>query len=248
MNKATPTAVVSDAWQYPGRTFEAWIPDLIERDRVIMAARPGMMRKLLPVRIDDSGVFSGGCYLFDSYENAQAFETWVREDFVLDGVNFFDRGAFLDPEGHLWHIVGMEDLADVHTSQDAMRFQRWHLPRTPSIEQLQQSWPTVRKDASSSGLSSIWLLYCPDAHHPQLGLVMSSGLRSDKSAGDTLPLLDGLESLPSPATELAGELDGTKVFDRTSWIYTVWFPVTGGGDKAPLFPSSPPLPFPTRRL
>ena len=225
-----------------------WIPDLIERDRFIMAARPGLLRKLLPIRIDDVGVFSGGCYIFDSFENAQAFESWVKNDFILDGLNFFDRSAFLEANGHLWHIVGMEDLGDVRTSQDAMRFQRWHLPAPTELEKLRtEHWPAIWASAQAAGLSSIWLLYCPDPHHPQIGLVMASKLRDDRKRDDELPSLAMLEGLASPASELAANLGATKVFDRTSWIYTVWFPVTGGDDEAPLFPNSPPLPSPSSR-
>ena len=56
-----PTAVFSDTFQLPGRTLDPRAPEMIERDRLIMAARPGMIRKLLPLRIDESGVFCGGC-------------------------------------------------------------------------------------------------------------------------------------------------------------------------------------------
>ena len=80
MDHEMPAAVVSDAWQYPGDSLHPWIPDLIERDRPVMAARPGVLRKLLPIRIDESGVFSGGCYLLDTQENAIAFQDWVTND------------------------------------------------------------------------------------------------------------------------------------------------------------------------
>ena len=35
------------------------------------------------------------------------------------------------------------------------------------------------------------------------------------------------------------------IHDLTSFLYTVWFPVTGkASDRAPLWPNSPPLPAP----
>lgn len=246
MNDEMPAAVVSDAWQYPGASLDPWIPDLIERDRPIMAARPGVLRKLLPIRIDDSGVFSGGCYLIDTIQNAAAFQDWVTNDFVLDGKNFFDRDAFLEAHGHLWHVAGIEDFEAVETSQHLMRFQRWAIPRPSSAEELRvQHWPTVRAHAQQAGLTSAWLLYSPDPHHPQAGLVLAAKRPASPSSPAQLPSLSWLEQLASPGAPMAGTLGATKVFDRTSWIYTVWFPVTGTNDKHPLFPNSPPLPSPS---
>jgi hypothetical protein len=42
MNNQMPAAVISDAWQYPGASLDPWIPDLIERDRPVMAQCHGL--------------------------------------------------------------------------------------------------------------------------------------------------------------------------------------------------------------
>jgi hypothetical protein len=205
-----------------------------------------VLRKLLPIRIDESGVFSGGCYLLDTVENAIAFQDWVTSDFVLDGTNFFDRDAFLEAHGHLWHVAGIEDVGDVDTSQHLMRFQRWALPRPSSAEDFRKEhWPGVREHAQQLGLTSVWLLYNPDQHHPQAGLVLAAARSSDSRSPAELPSLSWLEQLASPGAAMASTLDATKVFDRTSWIYTVWFSVSGTGGKMPLFPNSPPFPLPS---
>ncbi|MGH3167190.1 MAG: hypothetical protein ACRDN0_15035, partial [Trebonia sp.] len=81
--------------------------------------------------------------------------------------------------------------------------------------------------------------------HPQAGLVLAARRPASASSPTELPSLSWLEQIASPGAAMAAALGATKVFDRTSWIYTVWFPVTGTNDKPPLFPNSPPLPLPS---
>jgi hypothetical protein len=246
MSSEAPTAVFSDTFQLPGTELDPRAPEMIERDRMIMAARPGMIRKLLPLRVDASGVHTGGCYAFDTYENAKAFRDWVVNDFVLDGVRFFDRPVIMEPAAQLWRLVGWEDFGDVRTDQDAMRLERWHITARPAIEDLrEQQWPVIRDRARAAGLTSVWLLYEADEHHPQLGLVTVAGREPGAPRGSSVADLSGLDGSPSLGGALASELGGTKVFDRTSLVYMVWFPVTGGpGDEPPVWPNSPPLPGP----
>lgn len=154
------TAVFSDTFQFPGLEADPRTPDMIERDRVIMAARPGMLRKLLPLRVDE-------------------------------------RGA-----------------------------------------------------ARRARLSSVWLLYCPDEHHPQIGLVTVASHDGHTPTGVAKDDLTRLESLPSLGAALAEELGATKVFDRTSWIHQVWFPLPAAGadyESSSPWPNSPPLPAPVQR-
>jgi len=246
MRNGAPTAVFTDTFQLPGSDLDPRAPQMIERDRLIMAARPGMVRKLLPLRLDPSGVHTGGCYLFDTYANAKAFRDWVVNDFVLDGVKFFDRPVIMEPAAQLWQLVGCEDFGNVHTAQDVMRLERWHVATCPAIEALrEQQWPAIRDGAREADLTSIWLLFEPDEHHPQLGLVTVAGRGEGTSRGTSLADLSRLEAQPSLAEALARELGGTKVYDRVSLVYMVWFPVTGGpDDEPPVWPNSPPLPGP----
>lgn len=242
----TPTAVYSNTFQLPGRELDPRAPGMIERDRLVMAARPGMFRKLLPLRIDESGVHTGGCYLFDTYENAKAYRDWVANDFALDGVKFLDRPVIMEPRDQLWQVVGFEDFDDVRTAQDVMRFERWHVAVRPDVDALRErQWPEFRDHARAAGLTGAWLLCGPDGHHPQLGLITVAAREPAVERGAAVPDLSILESMPSLGAALAAELGGTKVFDRTSLVYMVWFPITGGeSDEPALWPSSPPLPGP----
>jgi hypothetical protein len=242
------TAVFSDAFQLPGREVDPRTPDMIELDRVVMAARPGMLRKLLPLRVDAHGVTCGGVYLFDTYENAAAYGTWVAEEFVLDvgfGADtlFLDRPVFIEPTAQVWQLIGAEDFADVRTSQDVMRFERWHTLEPADVEDLRARWPEVRRRAQEAGLTSVYLMYAPDRFHPQLGLVTVAA-NATPPTGDAARDLAQLESQPSLGEEIAAHLGATKVFDRTSWVYEVWFPIEEGNDHegSTVWPNSPPLP------
>lgn len=240
-------AVFSDAFQFPGRRLDPIAPPMIERDRLVMAARPGMIRKLLPLRQDRQGVFCGGCYAFDTYENAAAYGDWCANGFVLDGTLFLNRAPFLEPASQLWDIAGAEDFGDVVDQQTIMRVERWHIPSTPDLAQLQNAaWPKVRDKARTAGFTTAWLLLSRDKYHPQLGLVTAAtgkvseaNLDAEESAS-----IRRVEAIHSPAADLAETLSGTQVFNRTSWIYMIWHPITQG-ETSPLtaqWPVSPPLP------
>ena len=100
----------------------------IERDRMYMAARPGMLHKHIPISFDaNHNVFSGGRYLFDTAEHAREYRDWVFNTYVLDGVNFLKRSYFLNPDCHAWTVIGAHDFGDVHSSQIVLRTERWSL-------------------------------------------------------------------------------------------------------------------------
>src|SRR5215467_1535015 len=106
------------------------IVPMIERDRTFQSARPGFLRKFIPLLIDPaSGNFlSGGRYLFRTAQDALQYQIWLWRDFVLDGVAFFDRPAFLNPECHTWDVVGVADLVPYDEHQVVMRTERFRVP------------------------------------------------------------------------------------------------------------------------
>lgn len=243
-------AVVSDSFQFPGEIMSSGAPEKTEKNRWSMAARPGELRKLMPIRVDNTGVFSGGSYLFDTWENAQKFVDWVNNDFIVDGYHYFDNPRYLEKTVQIWHIAAAEDFAPVESKQKIMRFQRWHLPEDVSPKQLgEEWWPTLREAAVKDDLSSLWLLVGIDEHdRPELGvLLVSDGDPAEAvndAYGSEAESIHRLESLESPGEQIAEALNATKLFDRTSWIYNIWSPIEDGDtslDKV-LFPVSPPMP------
>lgn len=241
------TAIFSDDFQFPGTSIyedmHSETPEFIEKCRLVMAARPGMLRKLLPLREDSNGLFCGGAYLFDTYENAQDYAKWCAEEFTVDGIQFLDLQEILELTPQLWRIAGAEDFAPIQGEQKVMRFQRWHLPEAVDPVYLREKWwPSLREAAVKDGLTSAYLLAGTDARHPhpQLGVILTSD--GDPNKGEES--LRRMESWQSPGQKIAEALNGTKALDRTSWLYMVWHPIEEG-DLSPDtadWPVSPALP------
>lgn len=239
-------AVFSDEFQFPGRELGSAVPGYIETDRFVMAARPGMLRKLLPIRIAPDGVFCGGTYAFSTLEEATAYADWCTNEFRLDGKTLFlDRPEFLEPRSQLWEVAGILDSGNVDR-QKIMRVERWHTLAPPSLDELKETWlPQLTKAAHEQSVESVWLLRGTDPVHPQLGLVTAYDADTTSATADSSsPALREIESRPSLLSGCEEQYAATKVFDRTSWIYMIWHPIAQG-DEAPEateWPSSPPLP------
>lgn len=219
------------------------IPGDIERDREVMVRQPGMLHKHLPVRIDPASgaAFSGGRYLFDTYENAEAYRRWVLDEFVVDGVPFPQRSYFVDPVFLAWQVVGAHDFDPIDTHA-AIRFERWSLAGPGGREFLDELWAEARREARKRGLASVWMLY--SGERGEAGLVTVAKRSADAAPGEvdggSLALL-GQRSL-GDAIEHAGR--GTPVFDRTGLVWTLWLPRAAPGEAPSLWPNSPPLPAP----
>lgn len=238
-------AVFSDEFQFPGANINADVPGYIEADRLVMAARPGMLRKLLPLRVSPEGVFCGGTYAFSTREEAEAYAHWCTYEFKLDGETLFlDRPEFLEPRAQLWDVAGIGDFGPTE-GQKIMRVERWHALQAPSLSQLRDEWlPRVIEQAQAQGIQSAWLLLGTDPIHPQIGLVTSYDAdTSSANQGSASHEITNVESRPSLLAGIEDAFAATKVFDRTSWIYMIWHPVEDG-DANPLaaeWPISPPV-------
>jgi hypothetical protein len=217
----------------------------IERDRVIMATRPGMRQKHLPILVDQQtgNLLSGGRYLFDTAENAQAYKSWVENEFALDGILFFQRPYFLNPVYYAWDVIGAHDFKDVFTSHTVVRLERWNLPDGNHQSALDEVWPSIRERAEQQGLSSVWLMH--NERERLAGIVSVAGRVGPQNPNEPdFASLGALESLPSLG-QTFNERGWEKAFDRTSWVLTIWFPVEPGGSDTPaLWPNSPPFPSP----
>jgi hypothetical protein len=219
----------------------------IERDRMYMAARPGMLHKHIPISFDPSGtVLAGGRYLFDTAEHARQYRDWVFNTYVLDGVLFLKRPYFLSPECHAWTMIGAHDFADIHSSQIVLRTERWSLnnARWP-VWTLEQKFDAILATAQVSGLTSVWLLY--DQEEALASLVYFGGRVGPSDPGS--PDMASLNAL-AEAPRLGAIFDGEgwkRTFDRTQWALTIWFPFALGDRGEPaLWPNTPPFPQPSQ--
>jgi hypothetical protein len=216
------------------------IAPVIERDRMYMAARPGMQEKHIPFNPPTLMLpaQTGGRYLFDSYQLARDYLTWVQQEYVLDGVLFFQRTDFVDPRCHVWEVVGAWEPGDPRTSHHFIRTERLRGPANHTPAQLRallgHRWTGLRAQAEHRGLSGVRLMFSPDERLIEIVYLASRevhgmlGLQSLISLG--LPLIEG---------------GATREFDRTQFVLTMWSPFVAGdqGEPAP-FPNSPPLPGP----
>jgi hypothetical protein len=218
---------------------------ILELDRRVMSAQPGFIHKHIPIGLDfaTGDVFSGGRYLFDSVDDAQDYLHWLQTTPLYDGVKFFDRPYVLKPECHAWSVIGSEEFGDIDTSQVVVRTERWTTPEGNQRALLKDFWPEVRKEAKRRGLTGVWLLYNKKER------LVSIVTFADRIGPDDTDDLD-VESLGALAAEdsLGEPFDDAgwgKVFDRTQFVLTIWFPFKRGDTGTPsVWPNSPPFPAP----
>jgi hypothetical protein len=227
----------------PDAPFDQIAP-LLERDRMYMAARPGFMLKFVPLRIDPltNEVTSGGRYLFKTKEDADAYRTWVMNDFTLDGVKFFDRPYFLSPDCRAWSVIGAHEFSDTST-QVLVRTERWRVPASNQRQLLSDRWPALRSAAADRGFSVVELLYNKQDQMVSVIAIANRIVPPDPYVPDFTSLLT-LEYSP-PLGQLFDDQPWIRIFDRTHWVLTTWFPFTLGDVGSPsLWPNSPPFPQP----
>jgi hypothetical protein len=218
------------------------IVPMIERDRMVMTARPGFLRKFIPLRSDPASgnLLSGGRYLFRTAQEALHYQKWLWNDFVLDGVAFFGRPFFSNPECHVWDVVGVADLAPYDQRQVVLRTERFHVPAAGQDAMLAARWDQVLWEARRRGLTGVWLLH--DKPEQFVSLVYFA----DGATPPTPDSLDpvALEQAP-PLGDFIADQGWTRTFDLTQWVLTLWFPfVLGDHGRPAVWPNSPPLPGP----
>jgi hypothetical protein len=217
----------------------------LERDRMLMARRTGMIRKHIPLSIDPATghLQAGGRYLFDTAEHAEDYRRFVTEEFEVDGVPFLERPIFLEHDCHAWRTIGARDFSDVHTTHVVLRTERWRVPNPGQAHRLQDRWPSIRREAGRRGLTSVWLLYNA---RERLAALVYFATRVGPTDG-TLPDVASLGALQSapPLGEMLSDLPYEKVLDRTQWSWTIWFPfLRGEFGQSDGSPRSPPFPQP----
>jgi len=194
------------------------IVPMIERDRTVMTARPGFLRKFIPLRIDPASgnLLSGGRYLFRTAQDARRYQTWLWRDFMLDGVAFFDRPFFLNPVCHVWDVVGVADLAPYDEHQVVLRTERFRVPAASLAALLAARWSQILAEARRRRMTGVWLLHDKPE---QLVSLVSFADRSSPLAPDSLdPVrLEQVEQAP-PLGDVFDDQGWTRTFDRTQWV------------------------------
>ncbi|HKY62810.1 MAG TPA: hypothetical protein VJR29_05255 [bacterium] len=218
---------------------------VIERDRIYMSAREGWQSKHIPFSFDEAGLpYGGGLYLFDTQEDAENFASWLSEEFALDGVLILERPYFLDVKAYTYKVIGAYQFGDYDYKTDSavVRTERWTTPRGPLVEPLLKTlWPLVVLEAHARRYVAVWMLYNEDEQIVNL-------VYFDDRVGPWSPPAPDFASLNALADDetmgpLFDLLHWPKIFDRTSWVLTVWYPFEAGDSgEAALWPNSPPFP------
>ena len=222
------------------------VPAILERDRMHMADQDGHITKRIPLNMDPvtGQVFGGGRYLFEKRKDARKYKKWVTKDYELDGVQLLDRPEFLATDCHVWRNIAAYDFTDDPAAHVVMRTERWEVPGHANVKPfLKALAPFVAEQAEAAGLTSIWMFY--DKKDRLVELVYYGGRVAPPPPGaPDLASLGALASMPT----LGGVFDALcwhRVLDRTSFVFTTWFPFElGDQGEAALFPNSPPFPGP----
>lgn len=227
------------------------LPAVTERDRMYMAARPGMLHKHLPIRfptMEGEPIYSGGRYLFQNERQARDYKHWVENDYALDATVFLTRPYFLNPSCYAWKVIGAQHMGDIHTTHAFVRTERWYVQDgAQHINQsglLAQRWPAILAEAQQRNMSGVWLLYNQQERLVSIVYFTNHTPGSDPNALDTVGL-KGLEA-GTPLGHVFDDQPWLKVFDRTHYVLTIWFPFVAGDHGEPsVWPNSPPLPLPS---
>jgi len=233
---AIPASLIADQSQP--------IAGMLERDRMYMSARPGFFNKHTLMRPDASGnLLIGGRYLFATRDQAQDYKSWVENEFVLDGIHFWDRPYFLGPECHVWNVIGAHELGDVDTSHVVVRTERWSVPTDNQRPLLADRLAAIRDEAARRGLPAVWLLYAKQEQLVSLVYFADRIVPKDPLVPD-FASLGALESA-EPLGRVFDDQRWKETLDRTQWDFTIWSPfVLGDHGKPSTWPNSPPFPEP----
>jgi hypothetical protein len=143
----------------------------------------------------------------------------------------------------VWRVMGAEQFSAMDGHHVVMRHEEWRCPRGMNRRMLADDWGSMRDQAKQAGLASVWLLYNEEAG--EFGVITTMG-RAGAPVHDhpDEASLRAIAELSSVA-ERYRDAGARAIHDQSSYLYTVWFPVTGGdSDRPPLWPNSPPLPAP----
>ena len=212
---------------------------LIETDRKIMAQHPGLYLKLLPLFLDTetSPVKTGGAYLFDSFENARSFDNWLMHDLVIDGVAYTEREILLEMSSTAWHVVGAHNLKDLYTKQTIMRVEEWQTAGDFTSGELAAAWQVLLEKAKDADYSAVWLLHDDELNKVSTITTFEENLCNTKTDGGNV--FSRLDAIPRISNQMELFSKPGKIFDRTSYVFNVWFPITGSaGDQEPLWPNA----------
>lgn len=221
-------------------------PALIERDRMYMAAQPGVTFKYLPLSLptaNDPFIYSGGRYLVDTVKHAQDYGHWILNEFQLDGVLFPERPYFLKTECTAYSVIGTQDIKPLRSTHHVMRTERFKLPAGNHRGYLESRWKQLVVEAQARGMSSVWLVYNAEERLAAFVYTLERGGKQAPGVPD-FGTFSALESAPSLGARLARP-GWVKTQDVTHFVWGLWFRFVPGDQGLPtVWPNASSLPAP----
>lgn len=221
-------------------------PALIERDRMYMSAQPGVTFKYLPLSlptVSDPYMYSGGRYLVDTVKHAEDYAHWILNEFKLDGMLFPERPYFVRTECTPYSVIGIKDLKPLRSTHHVMRTERFQLPEGNHRGYLESRWKELVVEAQARGMSSVWLVYNPEARLAAFVYTLERGGKQVPGVPD-FATFSALESAPSLGKHLARK-GWVKTQDVTHFVWGLWFRFAPGDSGLPtVWPNAPSLPAP----
>jgi hypothetical protein len=230
----------------------------IERDRIFMQRfaleytqpdHPGMMQKHIPIALaSDTIGYAGGRYLFQGRKQAATYADFVKRRYTYPAnTQFLQRTEFFDAECRDFSVIAAWRFADLD-QQTVVRTERFDTGLSDPWEelalsaQLRAASQGIIDSAAAAGYAEVHVLHNMDEHKVQLNYYG----RRQMPAGPS-PDVAAMGAIAS-AAPLGAPLEGlglTRVFDRSSFVLTVWLPFAEGDrGQASLWPGAPALPSP----
>ncbi|OAQ69816.1 hypothetical protein VFPPC_13261 [Pochonia chlamydosporia 170] len=227
----------------PGIPLQGCI-DQQYKDSQIMDKRPGMYLKYMPYRYDEvtAKVFTGGSYLFDTWENAKEYKRWVGEDYEVGEpkAKFLEQPLFETSSCRVWKVIGAHSFAPIE-EHAVGRLQYWSAKGENAEDSLRDIYPKLKTAAEVQNAAAFWLLFDPENNVFGIQLAFKKAEGNDEAAARrTLAVAASKPSLEHLMPEGFCE---KSLFDRTSLFLTLWLPksrAAGGCER--LIPNHPVVP------
>jgi hypothetical protein len=213
----------------------------IERDRTTYSARPGFVRKLLPIARDlvTGASYSGGSYLFDTPENAIAHQRWSTMEHRVDGLLFPEQPWLSNFDGFVGELVGAVDGECDLAGHAAKRILVWSVAGRSVRTVASELWPRILGSIKDGSIVSAWLGVNEGSSTIGLVLVCARDVGQYSYPHNVYERLRAVELFDGDISP-----DGQIIVDRCMQVFTIWLPPKRRRPTPGLWPNSPPLPSP----
>lgn len=208
----------------------------------VMGKRPGMYIKYLPTKYHpvNGDMLTGGCYLFDTPENAKGYEDWTTNEFEVGEpkTTYWKQPLFKHVDSFVWNVIGAHNFTPVE-DHGIGRFQRWTYHHVGVEAILKQLYPVLKDAAERRGAGSFWLLHRPE--DKMIAVHMSFPKPED---GDHEVMREEVEDIAregSVADVFPDALEVETLQDRTSIYYAIWQPLAPGDGVKVTSPNFPDI-------